>query len=595
MNIFKPALLFLILSMLIYTVQGQTINVSVSTIDFEEVYPGYDSRVQTYTVSASGLNSDLFIQCPQGYRISKNCTGSYSNNLVIQPSSGNITSQKLYVRFMPQSGGIFSGNISHQSGTTSADISVSETTGNSNLPSGYYSTATSLGSALKTELYNIVKNHTVRSYGALWSDYQSTDMKPNGKVWDMYTDNGGCITNTVEFTFISDQCGNYSSEGDCYNREHSVPKSWFNDASPMNTDLYHVVPSDGYSNGMRSNYPFGETTSGNYTTSNGSMRGNNTVGSIYSGYIFEPADIYKGDFARIYFYMATRYEDQIASWENNASSADVVFNGTAYPVFEPWYLDMLARWHFQDPVSQKEIKRNDEVYNLQGNRNPFVDHPEFVVQIWGDEITVLPEPDAYPSGFNATAKSSSKIETQWSQGQGIIGPDGWLIKANNSGNFTSPVDGTDVNEDPDLSDGQAVVKVMGPNLNYIFHNLQPSTKYYFKIWPYNNSANNIDYKNTPAAPQDSATTDSLNSAYYLKKNSVFNGAPYIQYNKIRININKNIPLEYQLYDYSGRLLGSYKSHNEGVFTINTSAFDCRFYILSVRGRGIQKNYKLLSR
>ncbi|MCF8331658.1 MAG: endonuclease [Bacteroidales bacterium] len=593
MKTFKPALFFLILLTSAIAADGQTINVSTTAIDFEEVYPGYHSRVKTYTVSASGLNDDLSIQSPQGYQISENCTGNYSNDLVLQ-SSGNITSKKIYVKFTPQSSGIFTGNITHQSVTASVNISVNETTGSTNIPSGYYNAAISDGSALKTELHNIIDNHTVRSYSALWSDYQSTDVKSNGKVWDMYTDNGGCITNSVEFTFISDQCGNYSAEGDCYNREHSIPKSWFNDASPMNTDLYHVVPSDGYSNGMRSNYPFGETSTANYTTSNGSMRGNNNVGTTYTGYVFEPADIYKGDFARIYFYMATRYEDQIASWENNALSADVVFNGTAYPVFEPWYLDMLARWHFQDPVSQKEIKRNDEVYNLQGNRNPYVDRPEYVVKVWGDEISILPEPDAYPSGFNATATNSSVIEIQWSPQQSVISPDGWLVKANNNGMFVNPVDGIDANEDFDLSDGEAVVKLLVNAQNYIFQNLQPSTVYYFKIWPFTNDSNNIDYKITPDSPQDSAKTDSVNSGTNLKFNSI-TGNPYMRGNQIFIDVKKNIYLEYQLYDYSGRLLGSYKSHNEGVFTINTSAFHCRFYILSVRGRGIQKNYKLLSR
>lgn len=253
------------------------------------------------------------------------------------------------------------------------------------IPNGYYDDAQGLsGAQLKTALFNIIDDHNVQSYGSIWIHFESTDAKPNGKVWDMYSDVPGG-TPPYEYNFGDDQCGNYSGEGDCYNREHSFPKSWFNDASPMYSDLFHIVPTDGYVNSKRSNYPYGEVNNASWTSENGCKLGSNST-SGYSGTVFEPIDEYKGDFARIYFYMATRYEDQIANWENNSSNADAVLNGTSYPCYEEWFLDLLLDWNSNDPVSQKEIDRNNAIYDIQNNRNPYVDHPEYVNQVWGGII-----------------------------------------------------------------------------------------------------------------------------------------------------------------------------------------------------------------
>jgi endonuclease I len=243
------------------------------------------------------------------------------------------------------------------------------------IPSGYYTSAEGkTGYALKTELSFIIDGHTDRGYSALWTLYYTSDDKPNGKVWDMYSDIPGG-TPPYEFTFGNDQCGNYSGEGSCYNREHSFPKSWFNDGTPMINDAHHIVPTDGYVNGRRGNFPFGETNGGTYTSQNGSKVGSSTL-SGYSGTVFEPIDEYKGDFARIYFYMATRYESQIDSWSSD------MLNGTEDQVYNDTFLRMLLSWHDSDPVSQKEVDRNNDVYDFQGNRNPFVDHPEWVSCIW---------------------------------------------------------------------------------------------------------------------------------------------------------------------------------------------------------------------
>jgi len=247
------------------------------------------------------------------------------------------------------------------------------------IPSGYYNTAQGLtGVPLKTALYNIIKGHTVQSY-PLWSWYDNTDLRSDGKIWDIYSDN-------CSFTLSSDQCGNYQNVCDCYNNEHSFPKSWFGDVSPMNSDIFHIYPTDGKVNGMRSNYPYGET-------STGAVWGNGKLGVCsypgYAGTVFEPADQYKGDLARTYFYMVTRYENVVESWETKDANGDVVLDGTSFPCFEPWALSLLLKWNAQDPVNQKEIDRNNNIYNtVQDNRNPYIDHPEYITAIWGNPSSI---------------------------------------------------------------------------------------------------------------------------------------------------------------------------------------------------------------
>ncbi len=254
------------------------------------------------------------------------------------------------------------------------------------IPAGYYDSATGTGYTLKTQLHNIIDDHTVVSYDALWTHFQSTDVdnyyENDGSVLDMYSENPAG-TDPYEFTFVSNQCGTYSVEGDCYNREHSWPKSWFNDASPMYSDIFHLYPTDGKVNGMRSNWPFGETNAPTWTSQNGSKLGPSAYPG-YTGTVFEPLDEFKGDFARSYFYMATRYEDVISGWPG----CDML-DGSADKVFTDWALNMLIDWHNADPVSQKEIDRNDLIYtNVQHNRNPFIDHPEYVNYIWGGAAPV---------------------------------------------------------------------------------------------------------------------------------------------------------------------------------------------------------------
>lgn len=280
------------------------------------------------------------------------------------------------------------------------------------IPQGYYDNAEGLtGDDLQTALHNIIKNHNDISYSALWNAFENTDKKSNDKVWDIYSDVPGG-TPPYQFTFFSDQCGNYGQEGDCYNREHSFPRSWFGgEVAPMNTELFQVYPTDGYVNGKRDNYPYGEVGSASWTSQNGSKLGN-CVSPGYSGTVFEPIDEYKGDLARTYFYMATRYLGEDGNWPGSP-----MVDG-AQP--KTWALNMLFDWHQNDPVSEKEIDRNNEVYNIQNNRNPFIDVPFFADQIWFSttgtqdffideyDVSIFPNPASHQINIKLSADATNR-------------------------------------------------------------------------------------------------------------------------------------------------------------------------------------------
>gem|GEM_PF-642320 len=250
------------------------------------------------------------------------------------------------------------------------------------IPAGYYDSATNSGYALKTQLHYIINGHTAVSYTpGVWNAFSLLEVdnyyENDGSPLDVYSENAAG-NDPYSWSFVTDQCGTYSGEGGCYNREHSMPQSWFNDASPMVTDMFHIYLTDGYVNSKRSNYPFGEVTAATWTSQNGSKLGPCAYPG-YTGTVFEPLDEFKGDFARSYFYMATCYENVISGWPGSD-----MLDGSSDKVFTDWALNMLIDWHGADPVSQKEIDRNNIIYNdIQHNRNPFIDHPEFVNYIWG--------------------------------------------------------------------------------------------------------------------------------------------------------------------------------------------------------------------
>jgi len=281
------------------------------------------------------------------------------------------------------------------------------------IPAGYYDSATGSGYTLKTQLKQIIDDNNDgltnehlsvdNGYGALYTTYESSDRdnyyEMNGTVLDMYSENPSGpdayeYTYEIESPDDRDPGSGGTSEGEYYNREHIIPQSIFGSLDPMRNDAHFVVPSDKYVNAQRGNLPFGKVQTPNYTSSNGSKRGNNLNSGYsagYSGEVFEPIDEFKGDIARMYFYFVTRYEDGLTSY-----NVYDMFDGSSNQALDQTFLNILYTWHIQDPVSTREMVRNNAIFNAQNNRNPFIDHPEYVQSIWG---SLLSSKDVKQSNF----------------------------------------------------------------------------------------------------------------------------------------------------------------------------------------------------
>lgn len=291
----------------------------------------------------------------------------------------------------------------------------------SQIPSNYYDSANGLsGYALKTQLKNIVTSgHTYNasSYDNLFTAYASTDRdyyyENDGSLLDIYSENP--TGSETSYNIPNDECGgNITGEGQCYNREHLFPQGFFNnsDALPMVSDIHTVVPTDGFVNNGRSNYPFGIVSNTNTSYANGSKWGTgNNYG--YTNRVFEPIDEFKGDIARAMLYFAVRYEDNWndSGWEAPDASPYNPLNGTSDQFYETWFINTMLDWHAADPVSQRELDRNDEAYNFQGNANPFVNHPEYVALIWN------PVPDTQapsdPTNLVTSNPTDNSINLSW--------------------------------------------------------------------------------------------------------------------------------------------------------------------------------------
>ncbi len=259
----------------------------------------------------------------------------------------------------------------------------------------YYAAADGLsGAELKTALCRIINGSLgVKGYSSLNEQYKKTDKRADGTLRDWYDP-------TTRYT--------WSSGG--WNKEHLVPQSWFKEASPMKSDIVHVVPTSSDLNSERGSYPLAEVgTKDNDCYATYCIWGKcKTPG--YTGKVFEPNDEIKGDIARIYFYMATCYEDKITGWTNGSGST--VIGGTKYKPYKQWYMDMLMRWAKLDPVDEVETARNNGVKEVQNNRNPFVDYPGLEDYIWGDKTNLAFSYDNYdadPTGV--VAKPTCTAET----------------------------------------------------------------------------------------------------------------------------------------------------------------------------------------
>ncbi|MFE3866543.1 endonuclease [Flavobacterium sp. LS2P90] len=301
------------------------------------------------------------------------------------------------------------------------------TAGIAQIPTGYYSTATGTGYTLKTQLYNIIKGHVDNGYAGLYTIYQTSDVdnfyENDGSVLDMYSEKPTGIDPYNYSLGTTQRCGTYSVEGDCYNREHIIPQSSFGSAAPMVSDAHFITPTDGKVNGQRSNYPHGMVGSPTWTSLNGSKLGASTTAG-YTGTVFEPIDEFKGDIARMYFYFATRYETTVSGY------TFPMFNGTSNQVFTTAFLNMLLTWNTQDPVSAREIARNNAVYGAQSNRNPYIDHPEYVQAVWNP--TADSQAPTAPTSLAVTASTSNSVSLSWLAATDNTGVTGYDVYMNNA-------------------------------------------------------------------------------------------------------------------------------------------------------------------
>lgn len=264
------------------------------------------------------------------------------------------------------------------------------------VPLGYYQSVTGLKkSSLKAALHNTIQAKKVLDYGSgngsTWSGFYQTDRMSDGEVRDRYSND--------HRYFASNANANSASAVSGMNIEHSFPKSWWG-GSTNNAykDLFNLMPCESTINSSKSNYPMGKVTKSN--TDNGCTKVGTGPGANGANInLWEPADKWKGDFARSYMYMATTYSN--FTW-TNAQGLNQLENN-AWPTLQKWAYELFLEWCRQDPVDEIEIARNEAVYKIQGNRNPFIDFPNLAEYVWGDSVDVAFD-------INTTMKSSDAIE-----------------------------------------------------------------------------------------------------------------------------------------------------------------------------------------
>lgn len=381
----------------------------VTTISFaSNVAPGefFYLKWESNDVSGSGSRDQIGID-----NISVVLAGAGSCPLMVSANgtvcnAGNTTYNATFnftgggtetYQMMTTSGGTISGNpmstvsgvitISNVPINITADLVISSSTNavcsisldqNENCgAAGYYVGVEALVAngtrcaPLKTALHDLIDGHTSITYGDVPDFMCASDIDINGNIINRYAN-------------LTGNCPNSGSLPGSFNRDHVFPSSWWggSSGSTQYSDIHNLFPSDASTNSAKSNYALGLVGSASYTSSNGTKVGADSPNCMAND-VFEPIAIYKGDFARVFLYMATRYEDIIVGWETQNGTGNNAMNGDPFTVYESCLLDLILQWHANDPVSQLEIDRNDAIFGVQENRNPFVDHPEYVDMIWG--------------------------------------------------------------------------------------------------------------------------------------------------------------------------------------------------------------------
>ncbi len=354
-------------------------------------------------------------------------------------------------------------------------------------PAGYYdSAAGKTGESLKTALHSIINGHTRFPYTS-----SSTD------VWDILKNIDEDPANPENVILVytgrsQDKDLNSSvnsSNPDYWNREHTWPKShgFPNESDTAYTDVHHLRPEDASVNSSRSDKDFG----------NGGVAHSEATECNYTSTTWEVRDEMKGDIARSMFYMTTRYESA-ADYDLELREL-IPTSGPALGI-----LSDLLQWHQNDPLSATETARNEKIYTqYQHNRNPFIDHPEWVAEIWGS-YGDKNEPTAHPLNLQITANGSN-INLTWDDAWGTVHPDGYLVMASNVSfaAIETPADGLVYSDDASLVGGTARLNISQTVQLAEFTDAVSGQAYYFKLYPYTNSGSTRDNKTGGAVLQGS--------------------------------------------------------------------------------------------
>lgn len=437
-------------------------------------------------------------------------------------------------------------------------------------PEHYYDDANGKTcAALKSALKKIITNgHIPQPYDNLYSQYEKYDIKPRetgsgsaNVIWDIYSDIPDA-KDAYNYNPANNRCGNYNSEGDCYNREHTVPQSWFDHEEIPALDYNQVFPTDGFVNNRRSNYLYGEVSAPLWTSSNGSKLGESAIAGI-SGTVFEPIDTYKGDVARAFFYFVTRYQDNIKGWSNNTAA----FSNDTFPSINIFYLQMMIRWNNEDPVSEKEISRNNATYPYQHNRNPYIDHPEYVNAVWNSGcvgLGTLPASLIYFTG----RLSNNTVILNWQSANEINLSHYEIEKSFNGTSFT------------------ALAQVKGGNHHYTFQD--DITK---------NSGRRIYYR-LKKTDKDGSYTYSNIFSIHIPATILFTISPNPAKEYININMNKPSAgkIAVTITDATGKTISTINAAlQNNACRVRTSALIAGTYFISVSANGERAIQKLIVR
>jgi len=502
-----------------YTAGGSTptITLSETTLTgFTYVEGSGPSTEQTFTVGGTDLTNDISIAASTNYEISKTSGSGYTTPLTFVHTGGTVTTQTVYVRLK-------------------ADLSAGD----------YNSediTASSTGAT----------NKTVTCSGSVTSAGGGGGMEDftNSNATSSYLDNSFVGNNGITWTYVESRDAN----GDLNGSGIDLPALMLRQSSSSSS-----VTSSSISNGI-GNFSVklykGFTGGGNRQVElfiNGDSKGTSTAFDDYDEHIFEVNNInitgdivikisnitskqvivdditwtgYSGgtgpDNPTAFSASATSSTQIDLGWTENASNDEVLIawssdgtfgtpvDGTTYAASSSvpgggTSLGTDADEAYSHTSLTASTQYYYKIWSVDGSTN-------YSTGVEANTTTLSPEPTNHPSGFGATANSSSSITTIWSDNDGTQAAEGFLILANTSGTFSDPSDGTPQSDDNDLSDGSGQVNVAHGVETYTWNNgLSASTQYFFKIYPYSNSGSNIDFKTDGTAPTDDATTDDIHA------------------------------------------------------------------------------------